>query len=177
MSELTTIARPYAKAAFDYAVEQKATDQWLQMLAFAAEVSSNETVAELLSGSMAANSIADIFVNVCGDQLDDKGQNLIKLLAENGRLKVLPEILALFVELKSDFDSEIEVKTTSATELDDAQKQQLSGSLEKRFGRKVQLVCSVDATLVAGLVIEAGDTVIDGSVRSKLGRLATTLQA
>ena len=69
------------------------------------------------------------------------------------------------------------MSVTSAVELSDTQQQELSGSLEKRFGRKVQLVCSVDATLVAGLVIEAGDTVIDGSVRSKLGRLATTLQA
>jgi F-type H+-transporting ATPase subunit delta len=174
---LTTIARPYAKAAFDYAVEQQATDHWLQMLAFAAEVSANDTVKELLSGSVASDTLADIFIKVCGDQVDDKGQNLIKLLAENGRLKVLPEILALFVELKSDFDSEIEVKITSATELDDAQKQQLSGSLEKRFGRKVQLNCNVDATLVAGFIVEAGDTVIDGTVRSKLSRLATTLQA
>jgi len=177
MSELTTIARPYAKAAFDYAVEQKATDQWLQMLAFAAEVSANETVTELLTGSVASDTLADIFVNVCGDQIDEKGQNLIKLLAENGRLSVLPEILALFIEMKAEFDSEIEVSVTSAVELSETQQQELSGSLEKRFGRKVQLVCSVDATLIAGLVIEAGDTVIDGSVRSKLGRLATTLQA
>ena len=177
MSELTTIARPYAKAAFDYAVEQKATDQWLQMLAFAAEVSANETVTELLSGSVASETLADIFIKVCGDQIDEKGQNLIKLLAENGRLSVLPEVLALFVEMKAEFDSEIEVSVTSAVELNDAQQQELSGSLEKRFGRKVQLVCSVDATLVAGLIIEAGDTVIDGSVRSKLGRLATSLQA
>jgi F-type H+-transporting ATPase subunit delta len=177
MSELTTIARPYAKAAFDYAVEQKATDQWLQMLAFAAEVSVNDTVKELLTGSVASEALADVFIKVCGDQLDDKGQNLIKLLAENGRLTVLPDVLALFVEMKAEFDSEIEVTITSAVELSDTQKQALSGSLEKRFGRKVQLVCNVDATLVAGVIIEAGDTVIDGSVRSKLGRLATTLQA
>lgn len=177
MSELTTIARPYAKAAFDYAVEQKATDQWLQMLAFAAEVSANEAVKELLTGSIASDKLAEIFINVCGDQIDEKGQNLIKLLAENGRLQVLPEILGLFVEMKAELDSEIEVSVTSATELGDAQKQSLSASLEKRFGRKVQLNCKVDETLVAGVVIEAGDTVIDGSVRSKLGRLATTLQA
>lgn len=177
MSELTTIARPYAKAAFDYAVENNATPQWQQMLAFAAEVANHEAMEELLTGALAAEKLAEVFINVCGEQVDLHGQNLIKVLAENGRLQALPEITVLFNELKAEFDKEIDVDITSAVELNDKQRTDISASLEKRLGRKVKLNCNVDAALVAGVVIKAGDTVIDGSVRSKLNRLADTLQA
>ena len=177
MSELTTIARPYAKAAFDYAVENNAVADWQNMLVFAAEVAKNDTMQELLSGAMAADKMAEIFNNVCGDQLDSHGQNLIKLLAENGRLQALPDVSDLFNEFKAAYDKQIDVDVTSAVELTDAQQAELSASLEKRLARKVKLNCNVDPALVAGVIIKAGDTVIDGSVRSKLNRLADALQA
>ncbi len=177
MSELTTVARPYAKAAFDFAVEHNAIAQWQEMLGFAAAVASNETVSQLSGGSMAADKLADLYINVCGDSLDTHGQNLIKVLAENKRLTALPEISALFDLLKAEYDKEIEVVVTSASELTDTQTTNLSASLEKRLARKVKLNCNVDPALIAGMVINAGDTVIDGSVKSKLNRLADALQA
>ena len=177
MAELTTIARPYATAAFNFAIEQKAVAEWQQMLVFAAEVANNESVQDLLTGSMAAEQLADVFIKVCGDELNTNGQNFIKVLAENKRLSALPEIASLYAELKADYDKEVDVDVTSATELSDAQQGKISASLEQRLARKVKLNCNVDPALVAGVVIKAGDTVIDGSVKSKLNRLADALQA
>ncbi len=177
MSELTTIARPYAKAAFDYAVENSAIAEWQSMLVFAGEVAKNESMKALLSGSVAADKLAELFNNVCGEQLDQHGQNFIKVLAENGRLQALPDITNLFNAYKAEFDKEIDVDVTSAVELNAKQQADISASLEKRLARKVKLNCNVEPALVAGVLIKAGDIVIDGSVRSKLDRLADALQA
>lgn len=177
MSELTTVARPYAKAAFDFAVEANAVDQWFAMLAFAAEVSENETMTTYLSGGVSVEQATELFLKVCDDQLDSKGQNLIKLMAENQRLLVLPQVLTQFGELKAEYEKEIEVDVTSAVELAAEQVTTLSAALEKRLARKVKLNCVVDANVVSGLLIKAGDMVIDGSVRGKLDRLATTMQS
>jgi len=177
MSEWTTIARPYAKAAFDYAVETKTIAQWQEMLFFAAEITKNETIKSLLSGSLAVEKLAEIFNGVCGEQLDQQGQNLMKVLAENRRLQALPDISILFNQLKSDFEKEIDVDITSAVKLNKKQQTDISKSLEIRLARKVKLNCSVDPELIAGVLIKAGDTVIDGSLRSKLNRLSDALQA
>ncbi|APD88005.1 F0F1 ATP synthase subunit delta [Alteromonas sp. Mex14] len=177
MSELTTVARPYAKAAFDFAVEKNAIVKWQEMLAFASAVAENDEMHQLLTGAVSADTLADIFNNVCGEQLDEHGQNLVKVLAENKRLAALPEISTLFDAFKADYDKEIEVDVTSASTLTDAQLKELVASLEKRLARKVKLNCNVDPALIAGMVINAGDTVIDGSVKSKLNRLADALQA
>ncbi|MFT5312654.1 MAG: F-type H+-transporting ATPase subunit delta [Paraglaciecola sp.] len=177
MSELTTIARPYAQAAFDSAVETKSIALWQEMLAFATEVANNESIQQLLSGAVAAEKLAEIFNSVCGEQLNLQGQNLIKVLAENKRLQALPDISVLFNALKAEFDKEIDVDVTSAVKLNKKQQTAISESLEKRLARKVKLNCSVDSDLLAGVLIKAGDTVIDGSVKSKLNRLADALQA
>jgi len=177
MAEMTTVARPYAIAAFNYAVENQAVDQWLETLTFAAEVAKNKVVDDLLRGGASVTASTELFINICGDQLNENSQNFIKVLAENKRLIALPEILVMFVELKAEYEKEIEVEVTSATDLSQQQQQEISGSLEKRLARKVKLNCSVDADLIAGFVVQAGDLVIDGSFKSKLNRLADTLQA
>ncbi len=177
MSELTTVARPYAKAAFDFAVEHQAIEQWQDMLMFAGEVARNEQVSNLLSGAVAADKLAELFINICGEQLDQHGQNLIKVLAENKRLAALPDISAAYDAFKAEYEKQVEVDVTSAIALTDAQQAELISSLEKRLARKVKLICNVDPALIAGMVIKAGDTVIDGSVKSKLNRLADALQA
>ncbi|MCW8093415.1 F0F1 ATP synthase subunit delta [Alteromonas sp. ASW11-130] len=177
MSELTTVARPYAKAAFDFAVERNAIAQWQDMLAFSSAVTQNDDMHQLLTGAVASEKLAEIFISVAGEQLDEHGQNFVKVLAENKRLVALPEISELFDAYKAEYDKEVEVDVTSATELSAAQQTELSASLEKRLARKVKLNCNVDPQLIAGFVVKAGDTVIDGSVKSKLNRLEDALQA
>ena len=177
MSELTTIARPYAKAAFELAVEKGTVESWNDMLFFAGQVASNEQAAAALAGLPTATEKADLFIKICAEQLNEQGQNLIKVMAENGRLVALPAVAELFAELKADYDKEIDVDVVSATPLAAEQQVSLVAALEKRFARKVKLNCSEDATVVGGLIIKAGDTVIDGSLRGKLNRLATTLQS
>ena len=177
MSELTTVARPYAKAAFDFAVEANAVDNWFEMLVFAAEVANNETIANYLSGNASVEQAQELFLKVCDEQLNSNGQNFIKVMAENERLLVLPQVAEQFGELKAEYEKEVTVDVRSAVELDAEQQKTLSAALEKRLARKVKLNCIVDDTLVSGLVIKAGDMVIDGSVRGKLDRLATTMQS
>ena len=177
MSELTTVARPYAKAAFDFAVENTDIANWQEMLAFAGEVAVNDTIRSVLSSALAAERLAEVFVGVCGEQLNTHGQNFIRVLAENNRLSVLPDISKQFNVFKADYDKEIDVDVTSAIELSSEQLDKMSAALEKRLARKVKLICNVDPALVAGVIIKAGDTVIDGSVNSKLNRLSDALQA
>ena len=177
MSELTTVARPYAKAAFDFAEEANAIDTWHEMLVFAAEVSKDATIMEYLSGGASVEQATDIFLKVCDVQLNSNGQNFIKVLAENQRLLVLPQILTQFGELKAEHEQEIVVDVTSAVKLKVAQKKVISAALEKRLAKKVKLNCNVDKSVVSGLIIKAGDLVIDGSIRGKLNRLATTIQS
>lgn len=177
MSELTTVARPYAKAAFDFALEQSAVEKWHEMLVFAAAVSADANMAAFLSSAETLEKKVQVFLGVCGEQLDEKGQNLLRVMAENGRLKALPAVEALFAELRAEYDKEIAVEVTSAVKLTKKQQDDLAKTLEKRFSRKVKLNCSVDASIVSGLMIKAGDTVIDGTVRGKLNRLAHALQS
>lgn len=175
--EMKTIARPYAKAAFDFAVEKKAVDNWLTMLTFAAQVATDQQVEDLINSNLNAEKMADLFLAVCGDQLDEQGQNLIKVMAVNGRLSVLPAVVLEFAALKAEQDREIEADVVSAAKLTKQQMAKIQASLEKRLERKVKLNCSVDKALMAGIIITAGDLVIDGSVRGKLSRLAETLQS
>ncbi|WP_373099769.1 MULTISPECIES: F0F1 ATP synthase subunit delta [Pasteurellaceae] len=181
MSELTTIARPYAKAAFDFAAEQSVTDKsavekWTEMLNFAAQVSEDDAMQDLLTSSLSAKKLADIVISICGDQLDQYGQNLIRLMAENKRLTVLPAVFEEFQHYVKEHQAKAEVDVMSAQPLSAAQQQKIADAMEKRLARKVKLNCSVDSTLIAGAVIRTDDFVIDGSSRGQLTRLANELQ-
>ena len=177
MSELTTVARPYARAAFEFAVESKSIEVWSQMLFFAAQVANEPKVKQLLTSDKATQELADLFVHICGDQLDINGQNLIKLMAENGRLSVLPKVAQLFVKLEDAYNKEIDVTVVSAYALSKKQKEELCKSLEKRLELKVNLNCSIDKGLITGMVITAGDLVIDSKAIGQLNRLSDTLQS
>ncbi|CND75428.1 F0F1 ATP synthase subunit delta [Yersinia enterocolitica] len=177
MSEFVTVARPYAKAAFDFAVEHQAVDRWQNMLAFTAQVTRNEQIAELLSGAVAPETMSKTFIAVCGEKLDEPAQNFIRVMAENGRLLVLPEVLLQFIQLRASLESTVDVEVSSASPLNDEQLAKIAAAMEKRLSRKVKLNCKIDKSVMAGVVIRAGDMVIDGSVRGRLERLADVLQS
>ncbi len=176
MAELTTLARPYAKAAFEYAIEAKQLAEWSELLGFAAQVVSDEAMQQLLtSPHFTKKDQQDAVLKVCEDKIDPKGINFIKLLAQNGRLLALPEIEVLFNFLRSEFEKTIEAQITSATELNEQQITQLKEKLAAKLGRQVEVGVEVDANLLGGLIIQAEDLVIDGSVRGKLTKLSDTL--
>lgn len=177
MSELTTVARPYAKAAFSWAVENNAVSQWADMLGFAAQVAEHEQVKPMLTSSMSAADLSDYFIKICGKQLDKAGQNLIRIMAENGRMRLIPAVLQLYLELEDEHRKQIEAELTSAQELTPKQIETIADSLELRLAKKVKMNCSIDKSLIAGFVIKAGDLVIDSSVKGKLKRLTDTLQS
>ncbi|EMC4667231.1 F0F1 ATP synthase subunit delta [Shigella flexneri] len=177
MSEFITVARPYAKAAFDFAVEHQSVERWQDMLTFASEVTKNEQMAELLSGALAPETLAESFIAVCGEQLDENGQNLIRVMAENGRLNALPDVLEQFIHLRAVSEATAEVDVISAAALSEQQLAKISAAMEKRLSRKVKLNCKIDKSVMAGVIIRSGDMVIDGSVRGRLERLADVLQS
>ena len=172
MSELTTVARPYARAAFEFAVENNNISAWS-----GAAVVKDPTMVEILKSDKATKELAELFINVCAQQLDQNGQNLMKVMAENGRLSVLPRVTELFAELEDEYKKEIDVDIISAYALSKKQKTELSISLEKRLARKVNLNCSIDKTLITGMVITAGDLVIDSTAKGQLNRLSHALQS
>ncbi|RRN05361.1 F0F1 ATP synthase subunit delta [Bibersteinia trehalosi] len=175
MSELTTIARPYAKAAFDFALEKGQLDKWQEMLQFSALVAENDEVSGYLNSSLSNTQIADFFVAICDKQLDQFGQNFIRVMAENKRLSALPAVFDAFLALRADYESVKDVFVTSATELTKAQADKIADAMAKKLGKKVRLTTKVDSSLLAGVIIRYDDTVIDGSSRGQLNRLSQEL--
>lgn len=178
MAELTTIARPYARAAFEAAsAEDGGLARWSEMLQLAAAIASDPAMQDVLAGpALDSQHKAGLFLELCGDQLSPEGSNFIRLLAENNRLAVLPDIAAVFEELRAEAEQTVEAELVSAFEVSDAQRDQIAAALSKRLGREVVLNCTVDDSLLGGAIIRTGDLVIDGSAQGKLAKLAVALR-
>jgi F-type H+-transporting ATPase subunit delta len=176
VAERATIARPYAKAAFQYARDANAFAAWSRGLAAAAEIVADPRVAPLSkSPQWSAADLAGLIIGVAGPDLDAGMQNFVRVLAENHRLLLLPEIAAHYEALRSAVENTVDVDVISAVPLDAAQSDKLERALGKRLKRQVRMRTSVDATLLGGAVVRAGDLVIDGSLKGRLERLATEL--
>jgi len=176
MAELVTVARPYAKAAFRHATEKGQAERWSAMLGFAAAAMQDVRVAQALDNpQLTAEQQANLFIKICGDQLDGPVQNLVRQLTLNKRLAVLPQISILFNALLADEMRKQDVEVYSPFELAEAEKVVLKKALEKKLGKQVNLQTGVDKSLIGGVFIRAGDMVIDGSVRGKLQALSQTL--
>jgi F-type H+-transporting ATPase subunit delta len=176
VAERATIARPYAKAAFEYAREAKAFAAWSTGLKAAAEIVEDPRVALLTKDPQWSQAdLVSIVTDVAGAKLNAGMQNFIRVLAENHRLLLLPEISVHYETLRSEVENTLDVDVISAVALNAAQTEKLAAALSTRFKRKVRMQNSVDATLLGGAVVRAGDVVIDGSLKGRLERLATEL--
>jgi F-type H+-transporting ATPase subunit delta len=178
MAELSTLARPYAKAAFEHANQTGTLEHWAEMLNLLSALTQSQNIAALLqSPAETPRGKAGKLAEICADKLSQDGQNFIHILADNRRLSLLPEIGAQFNALKAEQEKAVEVAITSARELSDDQQARLVSALSERLKREVSVEVSIDPALLGGLVVRAGDTVIDGSLRGRLSKLAEVINS
>lgn len=181
MAEHTGIARPYAEAVFQLARDAGQLAGWFDALDAAALAVADDTVARLLDNPRVdRDAVVGIIVAVAGQSAGGgvdtvQVSNLVRLLAENGRLFVLADIVTLFDQLKAEVENSIDVVLTAAAPVDDAQQAKISDALQRRLGRDINLHFKLDVSLLGGARLQAGDLVIDGSIRTGLAKLASTL--
>ncbi len=178
MAELSTLARPYAKAAFEFAVAAGDLAGWSKQLNVASAVSQAEAMIKVLaSPSLTSAQQAEQFLSVCGQELTEKVQNFVKVLAENKRLILLPQIAELFEQFKANREKSVDVEVATVYELDEALQGKLAATLKAKLEREVNLQTTIDKDLIGGVVVRAADVVIDGSIRGRLAKLAEAMGA
>jgi len=177
MAENVTLARPYARAAFELARDAGQLAEWSAALGDMATTAEHEMLKPLLNDpGISPGQVSEIIVAACGLG-DGPMSNFVRLLAEGRRLGALVEIAVQFEAHRSEQEKTIDVEVTAASELDEAQQQRLAKALQKRLGRSVRLHVSLDESLLGGAVVKAGDLVIDGSVRTRLSQLAQSIMS
>ncbi len=175
MAERATIARPYARAAFAQAKDTGALAPWSKLLQTAAAFVADERVDQLISSpNVSADQLVDLFADLHGKGSEDI-RNFIRLLGQNRRLALLPDIAAQFEALRAELENTAAVEVTSAVALSDEQKAKLAAALKTRLKREIQMTTTVDADLIGGAVIRCGDLVIDGSIKGRLAQLQNEL--
>jgi F-type H+-transporting ATPase subunit delta len=176
--ETRTIARPYADAVFDRAAESEQLDLWSDMLKLMGALVRDAQIAGYLADPRFERArLTDLLIEIGAERFNEEGKNLLRLLVANDRVGLAPEIAELYEELKSQYRGSIDVRVTSAYAVTAAQKRALKEALREHFGCEINLQSERDRSLIAGLIIRAGDTVIDGSLRAGLGQLADALGA
>lgn len=169
MADFTTAARPYAKAVFELAQEAGQFDAWSGRLAFWSELVTHPEMSQRLEApGLTQQDRATMIETVAGDEMDDHSRNFIRLLSENNRIALLPDIFGLYESLRAEAEGEIEASVTSAFELTESQRDSITNALSKRLDRKVRIVNVVDKDLIGGAIIRAGDLVIDGSLKGRV---------
>ena len=176
MAETGELARPYAVAAFMQADEEGRLGEWAEMLELLAAIARDPTMSGLIANPRVDRArLVDLFIDVCGIRLSDTGRNFVKVVGEYGRFALLPDISERFAEERAAREGRNHVHVTSAFKLSKSQRKTIVEAMEKRLGTKVTLDCEVDNSLIGGVVIRAGDLVIDASLRGRLEQLAQTL--
>lgn len=176
MAEATTLARPYAQAVFELAQEEGTLTTWSKALTTLTEIANDDQIKGLIGNpNIDSSQLADVIISVAKDALDQKGQNFVKVLADNGRLNLIAEISEMFEELKAEAEKTVKAEVISAFKLNAEQKKKLAAALKKRLGCEVEVSSHIDKSIIGGAIIRAGDLVIDGSVSGQLERLASEL--
>jgi F-type H+-transporting ATPase subunit delta len=176
MSSTTTLARPYAKAAFALAQDAQALSRWDEMLKLAAAITADPAMADLLdSPQLSSAKAAEMIADMGGEAFDGRFRDYLAVLAGNGRLLLLPEITRLFQRLRAEAEKRLQVRVVSAVPLDEDQSSRLRQALARRFERDIELENEIDEALIGGAVVYAGDEVIDGSLRGRLQQLSSSL--
>jgi F-type H+-transporting ATPase subunit delta len=176
MAEKSTVARPYALAAFELAREQGELAKWSEMLQFAAMVANDDAMQQYIGNPhVSREKLSKLFISISAEHLTELGKNFIKVLIDNQRLDVLPEIAMLYEHHRAEAERTIDAEVISAFPLSDAQQAMLVDKLKQRLGRDVKLTAKVDANLLGGAIVRAGDMVIDGSVNGQIDKLAQAL--
>jgi len=176
MAETASLARPYVRAVFETAKADSDLSGWSDQLGAIAQVVADPQIVAL-DGSprISAEDLGKLIVGVLGDRLSDKGSNLVRLLAANRRLSLVGEMAEQYEVLRAEAENHIEAELQTATAISDAQRDSIAAALEKRLGRQVKLETSVNEDILGGAVIRAGDWVYDGSVRTQLAKMASTV--
>ena len=178
MAELTTIARPYAEAAFALAREANALPVWSQMLRLSSAVVADPQVAQALDNpALDTGAKESLLLSICGDKLNADGRNFVRVLIEGDRISVLPQIQAMFESLKDAADGVAKATIETAFPFQGSELAELTAALEKRFARKIEATVSVNPDLIGGARVTVGDTVIDASVQEQLRAMAAQLRA
>ena len=176
MAEAITVARPYAQAAFDEARELGELKSWSDILQSLAQAAINPEVRAIITSPRIIKSqLVELMLALSDGKASELQRNFIKLLIEGQRLTLLPEIVMLFEIMRAEAEKNVDVVVTSAFDLSEAQKQKITAALKKRMGREIRLSCATDRKLLGGVIIRAGDKVIDGSARTHLSELANAL--
>jgi F-type H+-transporting ATPase subunit delta len=178
MAELTTIARPYAEAAFRLARDRHELSLWSDTLRLVSTVVADPRIAAALDNpQLSTDDKEALLLSVCDGRLDALGSNFVRVLVEADRIAVLPQIATLFEALKNDADGVAQARIDSAFPLTDAQLADLKSALEKHFGKTIEATVNVEPALIGGARITVGDTVIDGTMEAQLAAMATQLRA
>jgi len=178
MAEITTIARPYAKAAFELARDQTKLAEWSKVLQFFGEVAADRSVVVLLKHPDATPALlANFFIQISKKYIFPEGERFLRYLSDKRRLNALPEISRLFDRYRQQFERVANVEIVTAEPLSNEYQQQFIEALKKRLGRTVVLRSVLDPSLIGGAIVRIGDMVIDGSVRGRLAKLADALVA
>ena len=178
MAEPSTVARPYAEAAFRLADEAGALAKWSEMLGALALVASDARVrAAAADPNLGHEQVAGLFIAILAGRLSAEAENFVRVLAQNGRLELLPEMREQFEALKNQREGVLEAEVHSAFELTETQVADLVQRLEKKTGRKVRTQVRIDKELIGGVRVILGDKVIDGSARAQLAALETALKS